>query len=309
MKTIILLISLLISAPALAVPTGTVTRAVITDTNGVLSGTSTNFAAVNALATSETVAAVVVDLTTVSNLTVSAISSAAVAQASADYAMTTGKTAQATVDTALSSNAAVSARVTGIETNHATAAQGLKADRSAATNQYEPGKPLIVFIDNTNSVLVAGAGTSAVNGEYTWTGAQYENSNATYRIVWWSSGLSFPQWCIIETTLDPDFPVPDGHYYMNGSEIVTSSWTQVNGSLPVPAVSASGTATNTAIQISQLARSALQPDGSGANLTGIVPSTFGAAWHTNTVVTSVETNELGAVTNITTGTIIYLGAP
>ena len=74
-----LFILLLTASAAMAVPTGTVTRAVITDTNGVLVGTSTNFAAINGLSGTGSVAS-------------------------------------------------LNARVTAVETNYATAAQGAKAD-------------------------------------------------------------------------------------------------------------------------------------------------------------------------------------
>jgi hypothetical protein len=48
---------------------------------------------------------------------------------------------------------------------------------------------------------------------------------------------------------------------------------------------------------------------SSTNHTHTAGELIGAAWHTNTVVTLVETNELGAVTNVISATLIYLGAP
>jgi hypothetical protein len=41
----------------------------------------------------------------------------------------------------------------------------------------------------------------------------------------------------------------------------------------------------------------------------INPAQIGAAWHTNTVITAVQTNDTGAVTGIVSQAIIYLGAP
>jgi hypothetical protein len=49
--------------------------------------------------------------------------------------------------------------------------------------------------------------------------------------------------------------------------------------------------------------------GSGTGITGLTPSQIGASWHTNTVITSVLTNDTGAVTGIVSQAIIYLGAP
>ena len=131
-----------------SVPTGTVSRAVVTDTNGVLIGSSTNFAAINGLSGTGSVAEVAANLATVSNTAVSAVASASVAQATANYSMSTGMAAQASANAAMStgaaaqvsassaiaSNAALNARVTAVETNHATLAQGAKADTAAQPN-------------------------------------------------------------------------------------------------------------------------------------------------------------------------------
>jgi hypothetical protein len=118
-------------------PTGTVTRSVSVTTNGVLFGSDTNFAAINGLAGTGSVAAVAANLASVSNTAVSAVSSASVAQASAS--------------SAISSNAALDFRMVAIETNHATAAQGAKADTAAQPN----GTPT-----TTNYSLAAFGGAS-----------------------------------------------------------------------------------------------------------------------------------------------------
>jgi hypothetical protein len=47
----------------------------------------------------------------------------------------------------------------------------------------------------------------------------------------------------------------------------------------------------------------------GGNLTGLTPGQLGAAWKTNSVITSIETNEAGAVVGVVSETIIYLGVP
>jgi hypothetical protein len=111
MKAFIIL--LLTAASALAYPTGTVTRSVSVTTNGILFGSDTNFAALNGLSGTGSVAEVAANLASVSNIAISAVSSASVAQA--------------TADASVSSNLALGARMVAIETNHATAAQGVLA--------------------------------------------------------------------------------------------------------------------------------------------------------------------------------------
>lgn len=88
------LILLLAASSAFAIqPTGTVTRSVTVNTNGVLFGESTNFAAANGLATTAQVAALTGDFTAISNLAASALATGVSAQATADSAMATGAAA------------------------------------------------------------------------------------------------------------------------------------------------------------------------------------------------------------------------
>lgn len=105
-----MLILLMTAAAALAVPaTGTVYRTVMTDTNGVLVGASTNLAAANGLAGTASVAQVAANLVTASNVAVSAMSTGQAAQVSADAAMSTGMAAQATANASVATGTAHSA--------------------------------------------------------------------------------------------------------------------------------------------------------------------------------------------------------
>jgi hypothetical protein len=107
---------LLLAGAALAAPTGTVTRSVITDTNGVLTGLSTNFAAANGIATTAQVAEATADVTAISNLAAAALSTGVTAQATSDAAMATGIAAQAVADSAMATGmAAIAAAADGAQ--------------------------------------------------------------------------------------------------------------------------------------------------------------------------------------------------
>jgi hypothetical protein len=165
MKAFIIL--LLTACAAMAdVPTGTVTRSISVYTNtGLL--VDTNFTRVNGIADTGSVAEVAANLATVSNTAVSAVASASVAQATANYSMSTGMAAQVSASSAIASNAALNARVTAVETNHATLAQGANAD--AALSKVVAIEPVYT----TNIVWMGeldGGGWDYVNGQATNAG-------------------------------------------------------------------------------------------------------------------------------------------
>ncbi len=130
-----ILMLMLISAPCWAVPTGTVTRSVMTDSNGVLIGWASNLVTANGIATTAQLAEVSGDLGAISNLAASALATGVSAQATADSAMATGTAAMAALT---ASNAAF---------------RGAVIDSLAgATNYPEP-----IF---TNWLFISGAPTS-----------------------------------------------------------------------------------------------------------------------------------------------------
>lgn len=90
-----ILMLMLISAPCWAAPTGTVTRSVMTDSNGVLIGWASNLVTANGIATTAQLAEVSGDLGAISNLAASALATGVSAQATADSAMATGTAAMA----------------------------------------------------------------------------------------------------------------------------------------------------------------------------------------------------------------------
>ena len=130
-----ILMLMLISAPCWAVPTGTVTRSVMTDSNGVLIGWASNLVTANGIATTAQLAEVSGDLGAISNLAASALATGVSAQATADSAMATGTAAMAALT---ASNAAFREAVIG--------------SLAGATNYPEP-----IF---TNWLFISGAPTS-----------------------------------------------------------------------------------------------------------------------------------------------------
>lgn len=158
------------------VPTNTVVRSVRVDTNGVLTGSSTNFAAVNGLATTDQVAAVAGNFTAISNLAASALATGVSAQATADSAMATGAAAIAalsgyapTGELAAVSNLAASAMATGAAAQvSADAAMSTGAAAIAALSGYAAttgatfsGRVSAGTI--TNVSRIAGADPSAIS--------------------------------------------------------------------------------------------------------------------------------------------------
>jgi hypothetical protein len=221
---------------ALAIyPTGTVTRSVSVTTNGVLFGSDTNFAALNGLAGTGSVATVEANLTIVSNTSVSAVSSASVAQASAAAAMSTGAAAQASASSAISSNAALDSRMVAVETNHATEAQGAKADTAAQPN----GTPI-----TTNYSLAASGGASLTGDVATLVvssrvtiavssplaSIDYDStaggSGATMEMEYWSTG-GWTNECIYPCYTGSLYYAavgPGGLGESNTTDVVASNW-------------------------------------------------------------------------------------
>jgi hypothetical protein len=112
------LLTLTICSAFAVPPTGTVYRTLEVDVNGILVNAATNLVSANGIATTSEVSAV-----------------------------------QVSASSAIASNAALTARVTAVETNHATIAQGIKAD-SAAQPNGTPG--------TTNYSLAVSGGASLV---------------------------------------------------------------------------------------------------------------------------------------------------
>lgn len=165
---------------AIAVPgTGTVYQVVQTDTNSVLVGSSTNLAAANGIAT-------IGQLSVVSNLSVSGIASAAVAKASADAAMSTGAAAQVSASSAITSNSVLDHRVTAIETNHATAAQGAMAD-TAWTNSLDS---LRQYHYGSKDVIESPASWFQTDGNGTITNFLYQAGRENVVIPWQINGIA-----------------------------------------------------------------------------------------------------------------------
>lgn len=223
-----LFILLLTAGVAMAVPTGTVTRSVSVYTNtGLL--VDTNFTAVNGIADTASVENVAANLASVSNTAIAAVSSAAVAQASADAAIHWG-------------DAAV--------TNDAT--------------------PLFWGIAGDSS----GIGAQM----YGWYPGSF--GDVQLRPLFSTS--------VSTNMLD---------YYFDSMQQVSC----------FSRAAASGAQYR--LYDTQWPPTATEVGASSTNHTHTAGELIGTAWHTNTVITLVETNELGAVTNITSATLIYLGVP
>jgi hypothetical protein len=326
MKTpcIIVATLLLTLCAAYAAPTGTVTRSVITDTNGYLIMSSTNLAALNGLATTAQLSGAIAPLSTISNLAVSGIASAAVAQAtadagmatgtaaqvsaeaamatgmaaqtSADYAMATGTAAQATADAAVATNTSLDARLVGIETNHATAAQGALADTALQPDGM--GSNLIAHVTaiDTSVLIVSGASNSAVNGTYTWdadwpyadsiagaTNGAFVQSTSNYFVGRWygcsSAWVLSTNGGFAETGVEYTTP------YDGDPLTPTNGWFADTSPAPAPTVQYYG---GTVTRVEQVATKALNSW-----------QLQDAIWHTN------QFPGLDGSTN----TIIYLGVP
>lgn len=286
-------------------PTGTVLRAVMVDTNGVLFGASTNFASINGLAGTGSLVEVAISLVTVSNTAVLAVSSASVAQATADYSMATGMAAQAMAGSAITSAAvaqasanaamstgaaaqafAVSAMATGVaaqaladskvSTNNATYLQTITlAANALKSDSYAPNLIVNVSGLGTNKIIVSGANLSGVNGSFYYAGTNvpgvpvpaYSNSSAYYFIYGGGSA-----WLVVTAA------APYSTYYTGGAS-VTNAYT---GGVTPPVVVYDQISSNT---ISAEIQSKL--------------SISAVSWKTNLVIAP------GGTTN----TLIFLGAP
>jgi len=286
MKKLTIIAAVLLAAGAVhasLAPSGTVTRFVETDVNNVLIGPATNLLSANGISSSQDVALVASHLAMVSNQTVSAISSAAVAQASANAGIASGQVAQASAEAAMST--AITAQVMATSW---VAASGTVVKAS----DYAPnvGVGITTNLSDTNFLLVAGAGMAEMDGGYRWSTnggilsePGYWNTNATYQY----NGIKFSSavWQMWSFNLDI------GQAYA-GSSTPTGTWTLVNGTNPPPVVTyGPALVTNTAHQGFLMIFSHISAPAS--------PQHVGAAWHTN---------QIPAIDG-TTNTIIYLGAP
>lgn len=295
---------------ALAVPpTGTVYRVVMTDTNGVLVGSSTNLAPANGLAGTGSVAAA-------AQTAASGLATGITAQAAATLAMATGQTAQAKADLAMQEAQRGPTNVTGLLTWTGRLI-GLTA--SAVSNAMAGVYALVEHLHSSDAITNA---PWAAQADYVATsnkaaGALQAEEDTINTVLQRGSTITLgvesgikisplTDWLGSRSLVflcPSNFPTTDHavplHLYAQYYPYYPIGPSLFHGAV-LTDVGGPGTEYMLYDSGNFLAGTHyLAPNGSGTSLTGLTPAQIGAAWRTNQV--------LGI--DGTTNTIIYLGVP